>query len=538
VLLVENELDEDSLIFAEIAEYARTLVPTPKGVEGPFPAMSQLLPYKLQRAWRAAELGNNDQARAYCETIGAASEVPDKGKTRTLAPHLAAALEDLLERLSGEPSVAPTKGLRTSGVRKAKSSATLGSWIEGRLTKFIAGEEDGVGAKPAGLTVKKDETVGPFSHFSTISPSPAPSQSVSRAVSSVDMNGPPSTGSMEPPTPYGPASAGYGGGYHPWGGDDDDENEAETPHASALTTVPTVNVEAQGGFINPMGNLNFGSPSPAADYNPPARTAANDVPAFDDEDDLGFGNAGLSRGRTPKVPDEPPADPYKPATPKPEEKKVEEKKEDKPATPAKGEFLYSVSQTDNTGSWLGGWWGKKKEAAPGEPGAPGKAIRAHMGEEMSMVYDPELKRYVMKGQKLPPATAAAAPPPPRAQTASPGSAARPPPAARANTTTPSQPPLPAMPSGLSGMSASSSAGLPSRPASGAPVPPRGPPGVSAPPGATTGGPPRTASSGSGISGLPGATSLDDLLSRPASGRPVSAAKKKRAANKYVDVFQQ
>lgn len=35
----------------------------PKGQEVPFPGLPQLLPYKLQRAWRAAELGERDQAQ-------------------------------------------------------------------------------------------------------------------------------------------------------------------------------------------------------------------------------------------------------------------------------------------------------------------------------------------------------------------------------------------------------------------------------------------------------------------------------------------
>ena len=356
VVLLDNENDEDALIFAEIAEYARTLVPTPKGAEAPFPAMAQLLPYKLQRAWRAAELGKIDEARAYCESITTATEVTEKDKTRRLSPHLAAGLEDLLERLSGEPSVAPTKGQRTVGLRKAKSSATLGSWIEGRLTKFIAGEEEG-DAKPQGLTVKKEGVVGPFSHFSAITPSPAPSAPVSRAVSSVDMNAPPSTGSIEPPTPYAPTSAGYSS-YQPWGDNEDASTDAEaTPHA--LPAVPTLNV-SDDGFINPMGNLAFGSPSPAADYTPPAR---QEPAAFDDdEDDLGFGNAALSRGRTPKVEDEKHGKPAAAAAaaaaappPKAEEKKPEPK-EDKP--PAKGESKHSRTlltlQKRDRGSESGG----------------------------------------------------------------------------------------------------------------------------------------------------------------------------------------
>ena len=63
VALTQNPRDEDAIIFAEIAEYARSLVSLPKGQELPFSGLPQLLPYKLQRAWLAAELGDVEQAK-------------------------------------------------------------------------------------------------------------------------------------------------------------------------------------------------------------------------------------------------------------------------------------------------------------------------------------------------------------------------------------------------------------------------------------------------------------------------------------------
>jgi hypothetical protein len=63
--LVQSTRDEDAVIFAEIAEYARSLIPVPKGQELPFPGLPQLLPYKLHRAWWAAELGDHDLAKRY-----------------------------------------------------------------------------------------------------------------------------------------------------------------------------------------------------------------------------------------------------------------------------------------------------------------------------------------------------------------------------------------------------------------------------------------------------------------------------------------
>jgi hypothetical protein len=63
--LVQSTRDEDAVIFAEIAEYARSLIPVPKGQELPFPGLPQLLPYKLHQAWWAAELGDHDLAKRY-----------------------------------------------------------------------------------------------------------------------------------------------------------------------------------------------------------------------------------------------------------------------------------------------------------------------------------------------------------------------------------------------------------------------------------------------------------------------------------------
>lgn len=61
--ITQTVRDEDAIIFAEIAEYARSLIPVPKGQELPVSGLPQLLPYKLARAWWAAELGEQDLAK-------------------------------------------------------------------------------------------------------------------------------------------------------------------------------------------------------------------------------------------------------------------------------------------------------------------------------------------------------------------------------------------------------------------------------------------------------------------------------------------
>lgn len=478
IKFVEDARDEDGAIFAEIAEYARSLVPVPKGAEAPTVTLPELLPFKLQRAWRAAELGDADQAKRYCEAIETASKAP-KNPTK-LPPHLRAGVEDLLERLTGTPSANPSSGL---GRSKSRGGATIGSWIEGRLTKFIAGEDEGTEApkKAAPTSSGNSVPVGPFSHFSAISP--GPSAGVSRAPSTVEGE----ALSMSSNT----ASAGY----EPYGGG----SSGYEPYGSSDTHDQSTDASGEdgGGFISPMAGF---TPAPITPAAPTSQTqsyapAKKSEPAWDDDDeDLGFGNSALSRARTPKVSEDQQQssqqDAYAPKkeTPKPapkEEPKKDEKKEGK-----KGWF---------------GWFGGKKD---GESSGP---VRANLGEESKMYYDPELKRWLVKGAEKPAAAATPPPPPPRASTASPASR-----------------PTSVRPPASSSMPPTSTAS-PAGPPSGPPSTSSGP---SRPP--TTGPPSSTPTPGGA---KPPIASLDDLLSRPPSGRPAGGTvKKKRAANRYVDVF--
>lgn len=181
----------------------------------------------------------------------------------------------------------------------------------------------------------------------------------------------------------------------------------------------------------------------------------------------------------------------------------------------------SLTSADGKG-WFGGWFGGKKKD-DGEK----KYTRANLGEEQSMVYDPEQKRWVVKGAKAEPAPAPA-PPPPRAKTASPAGA-RPP---AAGTPPPGSAPPSRLSMGSGHPPSSLSMGTTAPPPGAGGAPPR-------PPQSTTPGAPPPSSSvppSGRPKPVPGA-SLDDLLSRPSSGRPSSAAAKKKARGKYVDVFQ-
>lgn len=63
IAMCQDTRNEDAVVFAEIAEYARGMIAVPKGQEVPFPGLPALLPYKLQRAWQAAEQGEVDLAK-------------------------------------------------------------------------------------------------------------------------------------------------------------------------------------------------------------------------------------------------------------------------------------------------------------------------------------------------------------------------------------------------------------------------------------------------------------------------------------------
>lgn len=254
----------------------------------------------------------------YCSAVESASKIGKNG-TSLLSRSVLNSLEDLQERLTGEPSTKPANLL---GGRKQSSKPgvnKLGSWIEGRLTKFIAGEDDDEGPiKAAPPTKGKGKTVetasapvGPFSHFSTISP--GPSNPVTRQASTADIrNGQlgvdvdsrrtsPGSGHQKGPSSsassmyggeqYAPSGGGFGG-YQPYAPDESGEGaDEDTPHA----------LEPAGGdddveLLNPMAGLSLGAASQVSDYAPQSR---RDEPE-DDEDDLGFGNSGLSRNRTPK----------------------------------------------------------------------------------------------------------------------------------------------------------------------------------------------------------------------------------------------
>lgn len=184
-----------------------------------------------------------------------------------------------------------------------------------------------------------------------------------------------------------PPALGTGqGGYSAWG-----ENRDESAGEAAGGEEGDQGDEV-GELLNPMAALSFGGqsapPSSQASYAP---KLSQRVQENDDEDDLGFGNAGLSRNKPPRPTGgdaEPePGDAAGKKGPESKADKGGKKDESAPSTPSKEEAAKAAG-----GGWFKGWFGKKEgEAAGSGP------IRAKLGEENAMVFDKELRRWVVKG---------------------------------------------------------------------------------------------------------------------------------------------
>lgn len=260
----------------------------------------------------------------YCSAVEAASK-PIKNGPPLMPRAFLASLEDLLERLTGTPSANPANIF--GGRKPAKPGFDkLGSWIEGRLTKFIAGEEDAnsAPAKPAAAPPAKGSSqapVGPFSHFSTISP--GASGQVSRATSIADFHNQNGHLDVQPDSrrtsprvlsqaqfgaehtrepsssssSYGEQCASQDGapsGFAPWGLS---RNPSQIYADRLDDDTPQGEPSEDHGLLNPMAHLSLASgrdgPSPSS-YEPKRPSGG------DDDEDLGFGNTSLSRSRTPR----------------------------------------------------------------------------------------------------------------------------------------------------------------------------------------------------------------------------------------------
>ncbi|KAM0752348.1 hypothetical protein T439DRAFT_324423 [Meredithblackwellia eburnea MCA 4105] len=492
-------LDLESVMLTELVEFAYSLIPAVKGQE-PFVGFPHLQALKLQHASHLADSGQVSQAQKYTDAIGNTIKLATKP-----SPFYNAGLVAQVKALSDRLTAAPGHDKGSWIARKVPRPTIDSLWtgLEGRFTKFVAGEgEPSAQEVAAKAEVAKQQqlnggVVGPFSHYSSISPgstsgtlsrtqsqsdltitSRPPSRPTSAAAShtpagpppvkraafkthhsrssslgfagyNYDPNAPPPwqsyttssqgatpksaestprfpTSPQDPPSsqPYGSsaydaaAPSAYGNGeaeVKPQGGPDETNNSgwwgdtAQSGGGQAPTFLSAGDqfTEDDSGFISPMGFTPAVSPMPST-YQPPNQNQTHRRTTTREElDDLGLGNSKSRKSNFDAI-DEQAGEAEDgngtgngSATPTAVEKKPESEPAQQPGIkPSK--------------SWLGGWFKREPSPAPGGPGP----VKANLGEETSLVYDPELKRWVNKKTgvgAVPLATA----PPPRAATASP-----------------------------------------------------------------------------------------------------------------------
>ncbi|KLO10677.1 hypothetical protein SCHPADRAFT_832213 [Schizopora paradoxa] len=533
--------DSDCFTFSETVEYALSLRAPVKGQEA-FGGFPHFQAYRLVRAQQLAELGHIAAAKRYCDAILTCTNRASPYLTTCLLEQLS----DFSKRLHGNIELDKSSSWMGNKISKP-SLDSIGGWLGGTLSKFVAGEADPPSPMSREGSISESATYsGAFQHYSAISsanpsrgPSPAPSLSsvpnpppaqwksgtthkslynsqnpISRASSAIDHLRPGSRKNTPPPRV---ASANpmtttfaqsrtlpYGTGLHnndiqSYNGEPlSDTSESQgggwwnaaygdaggpTPTASSFDHHSEYTTADTNGFISPVDSYQSSTSSVAT---PSSQHMEEEE--FDDE--LGLGNSAHKSKK--------PASSEQNASANEQSAKVEPKKEE--GAPKKPELKSATSS-----SWLGRLWSRGSTPAASTPGP----VKANLGEQSSFYYDKDLKRWVNKKAGAEETKTEALPPPPpsRAQTVSPSRIAP-------------------------GMSASKSFPPPPRPMSAA-EPGMGPPLKSLPriqsnlvPHPSTDSAPPTPAVMSGITGA------------PPTGRSKSAAAAKRGArNRYVDVFE-
>ncbi|CEH17944.1 Regucalcin gene promoter region-related protein (RGPR) [Ceraceosorus bombacis] len=217
--------DLDHILLTEIYEFIGSLRPVAKGGET-YPGLPHLQAFKMLHAHHLAELGDTKGAQKYCDAV--ASVLKGGKMSRHYHHAFVGQLKELTERVNGgsQDSNGATSGWMTRKISQRPTMDGMWSMLEGRFTKFVAGEdgESTVDAKSNGkgarATRKSDSAsgtntgaVGPFSHYSAITPDNT-SGNITRVQSSADFHasnvygaGAPSGNGSLPPSRAGSAMA-------------------------------------------------------------------------------------------------------------------------------------------------------------------------------------------------------------------------------------------------------------------------------------------------------------------------------------------
>ena len=440
----------DVVIMTEIFEFALSLSPNAKNVE-PFNGLPYLQAFRLMHAYQVAELGEKSKAQKYCEAI---TNTLKNGKPSPYYhPLLLRQLKELSQRLSGATALDASG----SWVGKKMQRATLdGVWgaLEGSFTKFIAGEEDANGSRQGPIDKSRPQ-VGPFSHYSAITPE-ATSRGVSRAHSTADFG---QLAVSSPPSSRAPSALDFYGGRadSPGVGASSALNSRKTSIAGPITSglrreasemSSDYNYTQHGGFTSyaaadapwstaegqetqdlvlddfprhtdqytpsdqdmktpmaPQFFSNIATPDTVDPYTPTSSSfgGSNNHPAVafgsqsrgTDQQEEDDDDLGLSNSKGGKQEAEPKAEESAGRADN-DAKKANEKAKDSEWSDrcVKRIPLSSGLAEDLKESTSSGWLGRWWGAPKKDEGP--KAVKAHLGEEKAFYYDPELKRWVNK----------------------------------------------------------------------------------------------------------------------------------------------
>ncbi|KAH9946034.1 Sec23-binding domain of Sec16-domain-containing protein [Epithele typhae] len=465
--------DSDHIVFSEILEFAMSLAAPTKGMEQ-FIGFPHLQPYRLIRANNLAELGHVQLANRYCEAITACI---NRG-TPSINITFLEQLKGLSDRLTATPQI-ERNGAWIGGKLAKPSLDGIGNWLEGRFTKFIAGEGDSPLPEEGKMAKQQQQPYsGPFANYSSISSAttsayPSPHQSVTdlteastpnfappfrtgsamgsarppsrnhiqinRAASAMDHVRPPFQRGGSPIARVASANAATFADAGPYG-------QARSPYGNGYAPAPSSHLKAEGSYSHgdvSGGNSSHSKPPSTGSWwgtseSDASTPTATSFVTLDDQPSSSTSASGFL-----SLIDSP----MQSATPRQETSmsrlahndddddddlglgnsssrtKNAPEKDDTAATngaPAKvEEKRKSEPEKPDLKQTASGGWLSRIWGGKRDSSSPGP-VKANLGEQSSFYYDKELKRWVNNTGGAEAAKSSPPPPPPRAQTASPG----------------------------------------------------------------------------------------------------------------------
>ncbi|GAA5877576.1 hypothetical protein JCM8547_007735 [Rhodosporidiobolus lusitaniae] len=185
--LADGSIDLESVKLTELVEFALSLTPTIKGHES-FVGFPHLQAFRLYHAAVLADQGQIGQALKYTEAVVNTLKLATK-PSPFYHPVLVAQIKALSERLGAAPGQKESKSWIASKVPRPTVNS-LWSTFEGGFNKFVSGDSEPtpqqLAAKAEVAKTANGAPVGPFSHYSSISPG-STSGTLSRAQSSTDL---------------------------------------------------------------------------------------------------------------------------------------------------------------------------------------------------------------------------------------------------------------------------------------------------------------------------------------------------------------